>query len=362
MTLFVTVILGLILVILGLSTSWPLWVWPGTAALLPIIAAVIHSVLKRGADDLSSTAVPDPQSELLVLERPERRVTHVALPSATPDYDFSFAATVLWTELEAPEDAPVINPAGLAVDAVLQRAQQLTQRQPPTRSAFVQHQLNGALGTMRMDSTGRVLAMAQDVSLSLPEQDRERLGKLSAVRKDEDVWEHERNYERSKRTYLGNDVLKDTGSAVVWWLSRNDEEVEGTVDRIGLLARLSAAANNDVVAPPFEHLVRLPPPVVEPIEPDSEQQSPTGWADASIPYGVDTSHGSTDTGTDTVDAFLQWFDISPDAPERDMFVQRLINLARAHDRPDVIDDIRRRFGSAEPDEDDDASVPTGSDG
>ncbi|WP_051854844.1 hypothetical protein [Streptomyces sp. NRRL B-1347] len=360
MTLFVTVILGLIFVILGLSTSWPLWAWPATAVLLLVITAATHKALSRGADELLSTAVSGLQPELFTPERPERRVTHVALPSATPDYDFSFAATVLWSELEAPEEAPVINPAGLAVDAILQRARQHTERQPPTRSAFVQHQLNGALGIMRMDPTGRVLAMAQDVSLSLPEQDRERLGKLSDVRKDEDVWEHERNYERSKRTYLGNDVLKDTGSAVVWWLSRNDEEVEGTVDRIGLLARLSAAANNDAVLPPFDHLVPQPRPVVEPIESDSEQQPSTDWADASIPYGAGTSRGSTDT--DTVDAFLKWFDISPDAPEHDMFIERLINLARAHDKPDVIDDIRRRFGPHEPDEPDGGvSMPTDSD-
>ncbi|QDQ10428.1 hypothetical protein [Streptomyces spectabilis] len=358
MTLFVTVILGLILVILGLSTSWPLWAWPATALLLLIIAAITHNVLSRGAEELPSAAALGPQPELFTLERPERRVTHVALPSATPDYDFSFAATVLWAELEAPEEAPVINAAGLAVNAILQRAQQLTEGQPPTRSAFVQHQLNGALGTMRMDPTGRVLAMAQDVSLSLPEQDRERLSKLSNVRKDEDVWEHERNYERSKRTYLGNDVLKDAGSAVVWWLSRNDEEVEGTVDRIGLLARLSAAANNDVVAPPFEHLVPPPPSVAEPIGTDSEQQSPTGWADDSIPYGAGTSQDAA--GTDAVDAFLKWFGISPEAPERDLFVERLIKLAHAHDKPDVVDDIRRRFGPQDPDEGDDVSMPNGS--
>lgn len=34
----------------------------------------------------------------------------------------------------------------------------------------------------------------------------------------------------------GDDVLKETESAVVWWLSRKDEKVEGAVDRIGLLA------------------------------------------------------------------------------------------------------------------------------
>lgn len=78
---------------------------------------------------------------------------------------------------------------------------------------------------MRGDSTGRIMAMAQDVSLSLTEHDRERLARLSGI-------------------------PKDTGSAVVWWLSRKEKEVEGSVDRIALLARLSTAANNESVAPP----------------------------------------------------------------------------------------------------------------
>lgn len=349
MTLFVTVILGLIFVILGLSASWPLWAWPTMAALLLVIAAVTHGVLSRGAEDLPTTGAPVPDAELFAVQRPERRVTHVLLPSAAPDYDFSFSATVCWTELEAPDDAPAINPGGLAVDAVLQRARALTELQQPTRSAFVQHQLNGALGTMRVDSTGRVLAMAQDVSLSLPELDRERLCKLSNVRKDEDVWEHERNYERSKRAYLGNDVLKDTGSAVVWWLSRNDEEVEGTVDRIGLLARLSAAANNDTVAPPFEHLVTpsVSPYAADPVEPGGTQTS-SGWDDPSMAFGAESFCASE--GMDSFDAVLSWFGFSPDDPDLDIFAERLINLARAHGKDDIADDIRRRFRHDDPNE------------
>ncbi|QIB46922.1 hypothetical protein [Streptomyces aureoverticillatus] len=349
MTLFVTVILGLIFVILGLSASWPWWAWPTTAALLLVIATVTHRVLNR-TPTLPSSPMLEFDPDFSTVPEPEQRVAYVALPSAAPDYDFSFSATVRWKVLEAPENAPAVNAAGLAVDAVLQRARALTSQQPPTRSAFVQHQLNGALGTMHEDATGRVMAMAQDVSLSLPEHDRERLSKLSDVRKDEDVWEHERNYERSKRAYLGNDVLKDTGSAVVWWLSRNDEEVEGTVDRIGLLARLSAAANNDTVAPPFEHLVPTPPYASDPTG-DGQCQPTSDWDETSLLFDSTNGQeqGQDAADTDSLDSFLSWFGFSPDDPELELFAERLMNIARAHGKTDIVEEIRRRFGHSEPD-------------
>ncbi|EPH46222.1 hypothetical protein ABT390_06840 [Streptomyces aurantiacus] len=351
MTLFVTVILGLIFVIMGLSANWPLWAWPTTAAILLVIAAVTHNVLSRGADGPAFPSVPEPTPEPFIDKRPERHVTHVSLPSAAPDYDFSFSATVTWTEMEAPEGAPAIDAGGLAVDAVLQRARVLTERQQPTHSTFVQHLLNGALGTMRLDPSGRVVAMAQNVSLSLSEVDRERLFKLSNVRKDEDVWEHERNYERSKRAYLGDDVLKDTGSAVVWWLSRNDEQVEATVDRIGLLARLSAAANNATVAPPFEHLVPPPAFAGDPLG-LGEQQFMSRQQDISMPPGDDAGHfASADAGS--LDAFLEWFGFSPDDPEVEIFAERLIKLAHVHGKDDVVEDLRRRFGRGDRDDADD---------
>ncbi|MFE0106007.1 hypothetical protein [Streptomyces sp. NPDC059009] len=346
MTLFVTVILGLIFIILGLSASWPAWAWPASGALLLVIAAVTHRVLAPGPSALPSGPEAAPDLTFFV-ERPEQRVAYVALPSAVPDYDFSFSATVMWTLLEAPEDAPEVNPAGLAVDAVLQRARTVAAEQEPTRAAFVQHQLDGALGTMRMDATGRVMAMARDVSLGLPEHDRERLLKLSNVRKDEEVWEHERNYERNKRAYLGDDVLRDTGSAVVWWLSRNDEEVEGAVDRIGLLARLSAAANNEDVSPPFEHLVP-PPPFATAAADRLEAEQPFSPDESRLNFDDAFTKESGPPASSALDAFLEWFGFSPDDPELDLFAERLINIAQAHGKTDIAEEIRRRFGPDEP--------------
>ncbi|MGW6014480.1 hypothetical protein [Streptomyces sp. NPDC055210] len=360
MTLFVTVILGLVLVILGLCTDWPLWAWPTAAALLLVIALVTHRMLTPKREAFPREFGPDPDLQFPEPQRQEQRIAHVALPSSVADYDFSFSATVRWLVLDAADDAPYINPAGLAVEAVLQRARVVTAQQPPDRSAFVQHQLDGVLGTMRPDASGRITAMAQDVSLSLPELDRERLVKLSNVRKDEDVWEHERNYERSKRAYLGDDVLKDPGTAVVWWLSRNDQQVEGAVDRIGLLAQLSAAANNENVAPVFEHLVS--PPVAPYAEADGGPHAPPGWQwtpgsgtpASSNGAAPDASSGSSES----LDSFLTWFGFAPADPDLDLFAERLMNLARAHDKSDVVDELRRRFGPAQPPEDDEEAGDT----
>ncbi|MFI1727176.1 hypothetical protein [Streptomyces sp. NPDC020489] len=354
MTLFVTVILGMILVILGLSADWPIWAWPTMAALLLVVGVAIHRILAPTPEAFPRALLTEP--DLPESVRQEQRVAHVALPSSVPDYDFSFSATVRWLVLDTSDDAPYANPAGLAVDAVLQRARVVTAQQPPHRSAFTQHQLDGALATMRCDSTGRVMAMAQDVTLNLPEPDRERLAKLAGVRKDEDVWEHERNYERNKRAYLGDDVLKDTGSAVVWWLSRNEDEVEGAVDRIGLLAQLSAAANNDEVAPPFEHLVTTVPgpsytdgAAWEPRHPDWQQTFEPGRP----------SPGNGATPAPSVDSFLAWFGFAPDDPDIDLFAGRLTNLARAHGKSEVAEELSRRFDGASVDQGDDEGVPPG---
>ncbi|MFF7054612.1 hypothetical protein ACFY94_40300 [Streptomyces griseorubiginosus] len=343
MTLFVTVILGMILVILGLSADWPIWAWPTLAALLLVVGVVTHRILAPAPEAFPRALLTDP--DLPEPVRQEQRVAHVALPSSVADYDFSFSATVRWLVLDAPEDAPYVNPAGLAIDAVLRRARVVTAQQPPHRSAFAQHQLDGALATMQVDPTGRIMAMAQEVTLSLPESDRERLAKLAGVRKDEDVWEHERNYERSKRAYLGEDVLKDTGSAVVWWLSRNEQEVEGAVDRIGLLAQLSAAANNDEVPPPFEHLVPVPRAVYA----GDVAQAPGrhDWQQPFVPGRPPSQNGAQPDST--VDSFLAWFGFSPDDPDLDLFGERLINLARAHDKASVAEDLLRRFGGDLPD-------------
>ncbi|MFG3104155.1 hypothetical protein ACGFZL_27070 [Streptomyces sp. NPDC048182] len=345
MTFFVALLLGLVLVILGLAMSWPGWAWPAAGGVLLLAAVAVGKLLiprhpARVPELLAHPDLPLPQAQ-----RQEYRITHVALPSCVPDYDFSFSATVQWQVLDMPDDAPVINPAGLAVDAVLERARVVTALQPPHRSSLAQHQLDGALATMYADDTGRVTAMAHSVELGLPQQDRERLSRLSNVRKDEDVWEHERHYERNKRAYLGDDVLKDTGSAVVWWLSRNDEEIEGAVERIGMLAQLSAAARNEPVAPLFEHLAY---PQDSPVSGSGEGHE-TGTGSEGPDAGQDGPAFEPLFATDTL---LSWFGVAPDDPDRDLFATRLADVARAHGKTHAEETLMKSSATAEPPVDD----------
>ncbi|MGA5131560.1 hypothetical protein ACPCTO_17280 [Streptomyces olivoreticuli] len=316
-TFFLTVICALLVAIVGKCLGWPLWAWLAAAAALVAGPAAVALIASRRKDPLPRELTLEPDLPIPPLERREQRITHVALPSDTPDYDFILSATVRWYPIDAPSDAPIINPGALAIDAVLARARVISAQRPPGRSALVQHELNGELGTMLPDPSGRVYAMAESVELILSEQDRERLAKLSGVRKDEAVWEHERRYEQSKRAYLGDDVLKDTGSAVVWWLARNDDRVDTTVKDIGLLAQLSSAANNQDVPEPFRHLVPWP----------EEEQKEDREA----------------TATDLFDRMLSAMGFAEDDPGRALFVDRVANAAEGSARHETAQAIRQRF-------------------
>ncbi len=249
MTVFLTVLCALLLTLVGLCADWPLWAWP-TAGCVLIGCAFLGAHLSAPREAMI------PQENLVEPEVPtaqkqEQRITNVALQSAIKDYDFLLSARVRWAVLGEYDEDPPFDPAALAVRAVLLRAQEIASRFEPHRSTYAQHQLNGALGSLEPDPSGRVLAMAGSVGLTLADVDEERLSRLSNVRKDEAVWEHQRDYERNKRSYLSDDALKDPGSAVVWWLAKNDDRVEHVVERIPLLAELSAAANNTDVPDRF---------------------------------------------------------------------------------------------------------------
>ncbi|MEO3841168.1 hypothetical protein [Streptomyces sp. B22F1] len=329
LTVFVTVICLLVLTIAGLAADWPRWFWPalGAVALTGTVAAARAGAYRGGRIPPETTLEPD--LPIPPPPRQEHRVTNVPLPSAMPDYDFLFSATVRWI----PEDceSPHFDPCGLAVHAVLLRAREFAARQSPRSPAMAQHQLNGVLSVMEPDASGRVLAMAKDVGLVLSDSDRERLRKLSNVRKDEDVWEHERNYERNKRMYLSDDVLKDPGSAVVWWLARNDEQVEGTVERIGLLARLSAAANNSEVAPPFRDLLYAPE--AEP-EPGPEHE----------PEYEPEPEGGVPPEEYVAEQLMSWLGFNSDDPEMVHLAARMAEDVRATGRKDEAEKFLRFFG------------------
>lgn len=288
-TFFLTVLSGLLLTILGLTQQWPIWAWPTLAALLVALPAAAFKAAVRRRGQVPITF--EEQLTAAPIERQEQHIRHVALPSHWADYDFLVSATVRWHPLDTSDRAPVLNPAGLAVEAVLDRARAITEQREPSRASLVQHELSGALSRMLPDSTGHLHAMAENVTLTLHQHDQERLDKLASVRKDKAVWEHQRKYEQSKRKYLGEDVLRDTGSAVVWWLAKNDDHVEKTVADLGLLAQLTSAANNTDVP---ERLRDLIP------QPRGEQDNFPGRHDA--PYEQEQAPTAADHFADALNA------------------------------------------------------------
>jgi hypothetical protein len=326
-TVFLTVLSGLLLSIVGLTQQWPAWTWPLLAVLLLVVPTAVFRVaaMRRGtipvAFEEQLTAAP--------VERTDHRVSQVVLPSKWADYDFVFSATVRWCLVGAPASAPVLNPAGLAVDAVLKRARAVTEQREPVRASLVEQELSGALSRMVPEPTGHLQAMAENIKLVLAQQDQERLNKLADVRKDEAVWVHQRKYEQSKRRYLGEDVLKDTGSAVVWWLARNDEHVERTVNDLALLAQLTSAANDADIPERLQDLIAQQ--AGEPTASDSPEAKPPSAAQEQ------------ETATMRLSDFLDSIGFTDGDVRRPMLAAQIAGLIKEQNRPETAGEIQRHF-------------------
>ncbi|MFF9036010.1 hypothetical protein ACF090_11120 [Streptomyces sp. NPDC014892] len=325
-TVFLTILCGLLLAIVGLTQRWPMWTWTTLAVLLLVVppAAFRIASLRRGSIPVSF----EEQLTAPAVERTECHVSRVALPSHWDDYNFVFSATVRWCLLESPGNDPVLNPAGLAVEAVLNRARAVTERREPGRASLVQHELSGVLSRMHPDATGHLQAMAENVSLTLLERDQERLDRLAEVRKDKAVWEHQRKYEQSKRQYLGEDVLKDTGSAVVWWLAKHDEHVEKTVADLPLLAQLTSAANDTDVPERLQRLV---------------SQQPDERIASEFMEAVPAPAAQERTAADHLAGFFDAMGFTEGDDRRAMLAKQISDIITQQNRYETAEDLRRRF-------------------
>ncbi|MDB1086563.1 hypothetical protein PJ985_03150 [Streptomyces sp. ACA25] len=329
MAVFVTVLSGLLLTIIGVTAEWPPWAWPALAVLMAGAPALVLKVAALRRTSLPADLVP--YLPAVPVERREQQVVDVALPSQWDDYDFLFSGTVRWCPRGTTGTDPLVNPAGLAVEAVLARARTLTEQREPARVSLVQHELSGALSTMQPEPTGHLQVMAEGITLTLTEQDHARLETLAEVRKDESLWEHRRKHEQSKRQYLGEDVLKDTGSAVIWWLAKNEDQVEKAVGDIGLLAQLTSAANDADIPERLRHLV----PGQDPAEPE---QSPAPFPDDD-PRVPDPRASAADH----YDAFLRGMGLSEGDVRRTLLTKQIAHYLRTQDRHETADEISRRY-------------------
>ncbi|MEV8439007.1 hypothetical protein AB0425_16660 [Actinosynnema sp. NPDC051121] len=305
---------------IGAAAGWPVWVIVIAAAALPAAAIVAVKERRRRRKqwelrveheryDARHTAPPTPVAP------PGRPLASISLPSALPDYRFTFACTVHWQP--HPHAAGHAEPGAVAADAVVQRALRLAAGRRPDDEGAV-HALAAALGQRENDPGQHVVAWATDVRLELAQDDRDRLRRVADMRKQQQVWEQEVAAERAVRAYLGQDVLTSTGSTVVWWLARNTGQVREAVDLIGTLARLSAAAGNREVDEVFRgHLL--------------------GGA-ATSPFIVNGHATAGDVPPRGDD------DVLLDPDDHPVFGHQLADLLEQHDAPDSARRVRERYG------------------
>ncbi|MGA5640522.1 hypothetical protein ACPCTN_17450 [Streptomyces cinereoruber] len=261
-SLLLVALCGLTPAVLGHLVHWSAWLWgfmsmvTTSGSLLLVMAGLSGGRAPAGPYESGETEPPAAPAE------PPYQGTQVidaVLPSATDGYGFLFSATVWWRPVPDHTDRSDSAFASLARSSIVSRAREIVRHEEPGRASFAQYLLDGELGVLLPHRSGRVEALAEGVTLVLAPADRERLRKLNDLRKDEELWEYERQHERNKRRYLGEDVLKSAGSAVVWWLARHEDEIDKAVRMIGPLAQISAAANDEEVPELFRHL--LVPPV-----------------------------------------------------------------------------------------------------
>ncbi|TCO44234.1 hypothetical protein [Actinocrispum wychmicini] len=246
----IVVVLAVSLVVHG-----PVWMWAavvvvgaGGAALAAQHVvhrreqAELRRVMERQQAQIEQKAAEPEETE------PPAHVQYplsaIPLPSSEIDYKVLLSATVCWRQIASTNGPPHTSPVDLAVNWILTRARELTVLEKPEEFQVVQHRLGVSLGTPLAEPYGQVVAWAVDVSLTVSDEDARRLARLAELRKHERMWEQERRMEVSMRRYLSEDVLKDTGSAIVWWLARHPDAVEQTVQLIGPLAQITAAANS----------------------------------------------------------------------------------------------------------------------
>lgn len=337
-TVYFTVIGGLLLAGLVMFAPWPPWMTLGIAAVLAAAGLLATLLFRRGQGSLPPSSpeifapeFDEPPMPPLGAEQRQCHVEKVPLPSGLNGYDFVFSATVLWRPIGRTVDRPEANLAELAVHAILKRAMKITRERDPGQGPLVRHELGAALATMEPDERGYLEAMAD--SIELKADDEERLRRIAEIRKRKTVWEHERGYEQSRREYFGDDVFKSPGSAVTWWLTKHEDEIQKTVGDIDFLAKLSSVA----------YLTELPV--------GTGANGTDGPAPAN---GVPPSL----TGASPVDCFTAFLGSLKLETEHGLVANQLAEVVRKY-RPEVAEEILRRFDPPppRPAPDDDVPLP-----
>jgi len=235
----------LIPLILIASNGWSWWYLVLAAVLLAVVAALrIYAAFRsdrqaslvESLESSPSLEAPAPPSQDTIAE--------VDLPTNTPDYRMLFSAHVMWRLASESNPPSHGDPGALAKQSIIERAVAVVRDALPVDVTITRIRLAAVLGEWQSDPTGQVRACANEVKLEMRDEDVDRLRARSDLRKKSQVWEQERELERNVRDYLASDVLTTTGRALVWWMARHIDDIEGAVALIGHLSRLSAVSQD----------------------------------------------------------------------------------------------------------------------
>ncbi|WP_017582049.1 hypothetical protein [Nocardiopsis valliformis] len=181
------------------------------------------------------------------------RIRESPLPSQDDEYPFVFSAMVRWKWTGEP-DPRLRNPGEFAKHMVMEQAERVSTGYRPKDHDVARHRVASVLGVAAHGFDGALEAWAEDVTVTLSEEDESRLARIAKARKEGALWEVERSVESAKRRYFADDVLATPGSAIVWDLVRGDADVNRTHDLIEVLTRVAEASK---CADPAELLERL---------------------------------------------------------------------------------------------------------
>ncbi|NEC17413.1 hypothetical protein [Streptomyces parvus] len=329
----------------GVTLSRPLWMWFLLPAL--IAGALLIDIRVSRAEGTRPTApgdldesVPEPPAEV---PHQETSIVVVPVQSAVEDCPFLFSASVWWRPAGRFAPSSHGNPAALAATSVLQRVESMTLTEDPGRCTFLERSLEGVLGTPVLDGSGLVEAFATDIRLVLRPRDREHLEELDGLRKAMGSWESRRQHERNLREYLGEDVLRSPGNAVVWWMARHEDQIERAVDMIAPLTVLSAAANDEEIPEEYRDLSRGRGKPVEG-EPMSGFDHPEpGGGQIPPDHGPIRPAAGQEPPADLLAAWLDSEGFTEGSAETRVFLDRLARTSDAAGRPEAAESIRRHM-------------------
>lgn len=343
----------------GALFEWATWVT--TVMVIVLLTATAVVVLRRRQHHVQQSILAEQWRYEREQERAEQHspppepppaadppatasITPVRLPSSVDEIPFAFAGTVHWLPQGYGSEVTHAEPAALAVQAVLKRARQVTELHHPEDSVAAEVVLASALGQPAPDDTNAVMAWATATKLTVGEEHRAHLQDLSSLRRQRQLDVLRIDHERMVRSYLGEEVLTSVGSTVVWWLAQDRTRVRETVDLIGTLAQLSAAANDAKVDGAFRHLL-----------PEHLRPAP---AQHEIPFGLTNGSSADSNGqtvfvvdsSGTVDSHAEPVNSPDDLLPRPgdehntLFGHHLADLLDRHEHSDLADEARHRYG------------------